>query len=144
MSCVLRASGANFDVDEFLKVSSLDALTAFHRGAVQFLTSSVTRRSDYSGMKISVSAREFSDLNGQVDDAVGFLRENDRELRRLRDFPGLEHMDLEFPVEDRDLVFQRDAFPHQLLSLLGDLRIGLIVSRCPAHWGATNQIPTEQ
>jgi hypothetical protein len=144
MSCVLRASGANFDVDEFLKISSLDALTAFHRGAVQFPTSSVTRRSDYSGMKVSVSAREFTDLNGQVDDAVGFLKENDHELRRLRDFPGLERMDLEFPVEDRDLVFQSDAFPYQLLSLLGDLRIGLIVSRHPAHWGATDQIPTEQ
>jgi hypothetical protein len=144
MSCVLRASGANFDVDEFLKISSLDALTAFHRGAVQFPTSSVTRRSDYSGMKVSVSIREFSDLNSQVDDAVGFLKENDHELRRLRDFPGLERMDLEFPVEDRDSVFQRDAFPYQLLSLLGDLRIGLIVSRHPAHWGATDQIPTEQ
>ncbi len=144
MSCVLRASGANFDVDEFLKISSLDALTAFRPGAVQFPTSSVTRRSDYSGMNVSVSSREFSDLNGLVDDAAGFLRENDHELRRLRDFPGLERMDLEFPVEDRDLVFQRDAFPHQLLSLLGELRIGLIVSRYPAHSGATHQIPTEQ
>ncbi len=143
MSCVLRASGANFDVDEFLKISSLDALTAFRPGAVQFPTSSVTRRTDYSGMNVSVSTREFSDLNGLVDDAVGFLQENDRELRRLRDFPGLERMDLEFPVEDRDLVFQRDAFPHQLLSLLGELRIGLIVSRYPALSGATDQIATE-
>ena len=144
MSCLLRASGANFDVDEFLKVSSLDALTAFHRGAVQFPTSSVTRKSDYCGMNVSVSTREFSDLSGQVEDAVGFLKENDRELRRLRNFPGLERMDLEFPVEDRDLVFQRDAFPHQLLSLLGGLGIGLIVSRHPAHSGATDQVPTEQ
>ena len=95
-------------------------------------------------MKVSVSAREFCDLNGQVDDAVGFLRENDRELRRLRDFPGLERMDLEFPVEDRDLVFQRDAFPHQLLLLLGELRIGLIVSRYPAHSGTIDQNPIEQ
>jgi hypothetical protein len=144
MPCVLRASGVNFDVDEFLKISSLDALTAYHRGAVQSPTSSVTRRTDSSGMKVSVSAREFCDLNGQVDDAVGFLRENDRELRRLRDFPGLERMDLEFPVEDRDLVFQRDAFPHQLLLLLGELRIGLIVSRYPAHSGTIDQNPIEQ
>jgi len=72
MSCVLRASGANFDADEFLKVSWLDALTAFHRGTVHFPTSSVTRKSDYSGMKVSVSTREISDLSGQVEDAVGF------------------------------------------------------------------------
>lgn len=143
MSCILRASGSNFDVDEFLKVSSLDALTAFRRGAAQFLASSVTRKSDYSGMDVSVSTREVSDLSGQVDDAVGFLKENDHELRRLRDFPGLERMDLDFPVEDRDVVFQRDGFPHQLLSLLGGLHIGLIVSRHPAHSGVTNQILTQ-
>lgn len=136
MSCVLRASGTNFDVDEFLKTSSLDALTAFHRGAVQFPTSSVTCKSEYSGMNVSVSTREVSDLRGQVKDAIEFLSNNDRELRRLRDFPGLQRMDLDFPIEDRDVMYQRDAFPHKLLSLLGELRIGLIVSRYPAHSGA--------
>jgi hypothetical protein len=95
-------------------------------------------------MKVSVSTREISDLSGRVEDAVGFLTENEQELRRLRDFPGLERMELDFPVEDRDLVFQRDAFPYQLLSLLGGLHIGLIVSRYPAHSGVTDQILTQQ
>jgi|ERR1700733_13053113 hypothetical protein len=143
MSCVLRASGANFDVDEFLKTSSLDALTAFHRGELQFPSSSVTRKSESSGMNVSVSTREFSDLRGQIKDAIEFLSKNDRELRRLHDFPGLERMDLDFPVEDRDVVYQRDAFPHKLLSLLGGLGIGLIVSRYPAHSGVENQIATQ-
>jgi hypothetical protein len=143
MSCVLRASGTNFDVDEFLKTSSLDALTAFHRGAVQFPTSSVTFKSEYSGMNVSVSTREVSDLRGQVKDAIEFLSNNDRELRRLRDFPGLQRMDLDFPIEDRDVMYQRDAFPHKLLSLLGELRIGLIVSRYPAHSGAEGQVSTQ-
>jgi len=70
-------------------------------------------------MNVSLSTREIADLSGQVEDAVGFLRENEQKLRRLRDFPGLERMDSGFPVEDRDVVFQRDAFPYQLLSLLG-------------------------
>jgi hypothetical protein len=143
MSCVLRASGTNFDVDEFLKTSSLDALTAFHRGELQVPSSSVTRKSECSGMNVSVSTREFSDLRGQIKDAIEFLSRNDRELRRLRDFDGLERMDLDFPVEDRDVVYQRDAFPHKLLSLLGGLGIGLIVSRYPAHSGVENQIPTQ-
>ncbi|MGB8986530.1 MAG: hypothetical protein WCC37_08005 [Candidatus Sulfotelmatobacter sp.] len=140
---MLRASGTNFDVDEFLKTSSLDALTAFHRGELQFPSSSVTRKSECSGMNVSVSTREFSDLRGQIKDAIEFLSKNDRELRRLRDFDGLERMDLDFPVEDRDVVYQRDAFPHKLLSLLGGLGIGLIVSRYPAHSGVENQIPTQ-
>lgn len=143
MSCVLRASGTNFDVDEFLKTSSLDALTAFHRGELQLPSSSVTRKSDCSGMNVSVSTRDVSDLRGQIEDAIVFLSRNDRELKRLRDFPGLQRMDLDFPIEDRDVVYQRDVFPHKLLSLLGGLRIGLIVSRYPAHSGVENQIPTQ-
>jgi hypothetical protein len=50
-------------------------------------------------------------------------------------------MDLDFPVEDRDSVRQSDAFPPQLLSLLGDLRIGLVVSRYPAQLGVQDEIP---
>jgi hypothetical protein len=133
MSCVLRASGANFDVDAFLRTSPLDPLTVFHRREAKFPTSSATQRiSEHSGMNISVSTREFSDLDGQIADAIRFLSANGEELRRLRDFPGLERMDLDFPVEDRDVVFQRDAFAYQLLLLLGGLHIGLEVSRYPA------------
>jgi hypothetical protein len=145
MSCVLRASGTNFDVEEFLKTSSLDAVAVFHSGEAE-LSASVTsqRRTGQSGVNVSVSTREFSDLRGQIDDAVDFLRDNDQELKRLRDFPGLERMDLDFPVEDRDVVFQSDAFPPDLLSLLGALRIGLVVSRHPAYWGAEEPPPTEQ
>ncbi len=136
MSCVLRASGTNFDVDSFLKGSSLSALTVFHRGEVQFPTSTVSqRKSEHSGMNVSVSTREFSDLRGQIEDAVGFLSDNKEEMRRLCDFSGLERIDLDFPVEDRDAVRQSDGFPPRLLSLLGELRIGLIVSRYPAQPG---------
>jgi hypothetical protein len=144
MPCILKATGTCFDVDEFLKVSSLDAMTAFHRGAVPFPTTSVTRKSGYSGMNISVSGREFSDLNGQIQDALDFLTTNQEELRRLRDFPGVERMYLDFPIENRDVVFQSDAFPPHLLSLLGSLNIGLMVSRYPAYQHAEDQLPTEQ
>lgn len=144
MSCVLRASGSNFDVDEFLKTSTFDVLTLFRRGEVQSPTSSVTRKSAYSGMNVSVSAREFSELRGQIDDAVEFCSENGRELKRLREFPGLEKMDIDFPIEDRDVVFQRDAFPHQLLLLLGELGIGLIISRLPMQSMGEDQTAIEQ
>lgn len=145
MSCVLRASGANFDVDEFLKISSLDALTVFHRGEAQHRSSALTqRRTGQAGMNVSVSTRDSSDLRGQIEDAIEFLSENEQELKRLRDCPGLEKMEMEFPVEDRDVVFQSDAFPPRLLSLLGAMRIGLVVSRHPAYWGTEDQTSTKQ
>ncbi len=144
MPCVLRAGGTSFDVDKFLEISSLDALTAYHSGEVQFPTASITRTSDYSGMKISVTMREFSDLRSQVEDAVRFLKDNQQELRRLRDFPGLEWIVMEFPVEDRDMVFQSDAFPPDLLALMGNLNIGLVISRYPVYRAAEDKASTEQ
>jgi hypothetical protein len=143
MSCVLRAGGVKFDVDEFLKNSTLDVLTAFHRGEVQFPITSVTRTSEYSGMNVTVSTNEFSDLRTQIEDAVRFLKENAQDLKRLRDFSGLDRMDMEFPVEDRDMVFQSDAFPPRLLSLLGNLNIGLVISRHPVP-RAIEEPPLEQ
>jgi hypothetical protein len=144
MNCTLKANGTCFDVDEFLKVSSLDALNAFHRGEAQFPISSVTRKSQYAGVSVSVGVREFSDLDHQITDAIEFLTANETELMRLRNFPGLERMYLEFAVENRDMVFQSDAFPPLLLSLLGRLNIGLVVSRYPEFGGSENQAVTEQ
>jgi hypothetical protein len=118
MSCVLRARGTNFDVDSFLKESSLEALIVFHRGELQFPTSTVPQRKiECSGMNLSVSTREFLDLKGQIEDAVRFLSGNEEELKRLRGFPGVEQVELDFPIEEREVVFQSDAFPPHLLSL---------------------------
>ena len=82
-------------------------------------------------MNLSVSVREFSDLPGQIEDAIHFLSENASELTRLRNFAAVENIELDFPVEDRDTAVQRDFFPAALLSLMGDLQIGMVISRYP-------------
>lgn len=133
MSCVLRTSGEEFDVDVFLNSSPLNALIVVHRGDEQLPEAgSAGRRHECSGMKISVSTREFCDLTGQIEDAIRFLLDNAQELRRLHDFPGVETVEFDFPIEDREVIFQSDAFPPQLLALMGELGIGLVVSRYPA------------
>jgi len=90
-------------------------------------------------MNVSVSEREFSDLAGQIKDAIQFLAENAQELTRLRDYAGLEGLEVDFPVEDRDVAAQTDAFPAELMSLLGKLRIGLAVSRYPPPAGSSSR-----
>lgn len=131
MSCVLRAQGADFDVDEFLATSPLKALVVVPRGHERTQGVRRTVRHETSGMNISISTREFSDLTGQIEDAIRFLSDNNQELKRLRDFPGVERLDIDFPIDERDVVFQSDAFPWQLLALMGERGIGLIVSRYP-------------
>lgn len=69
MSCVLRVAGRHFDVDSFLKGSTLRPLIVCHRGERQFPNPKI-QLSEKSGMNVSVSEREFSDLPGQIEDAI--------------------------------------------------------------------------
>jgi hypothetical protein len=128
MSCVLRAAGRDFDVDAFLAGSTLKPLIVYQRGQERFPGSKIEER---SGMNVSVSEREFSDLAGQIEDAIQFLAENANELTRLRAHTGVERVELDFPVVDRDVAAQSDVFPAALLSEMGNLQIALIVSRYP-------------
>ncbi len=130
MSCVLRADGRDFDVDSFLVNSPLKPLIVYHRGRRRFPFSKMTP-DDKSGMNVSVSEREFADLTGQISDAIHFLADHFQELKRLREFPGLERLVLDFPVADRDVAVERDCFPAELMSLMGELRIDLHVSHYP-------------
>lgn len=136
MSCVLRATGTDFDVDAFLEKSELKPLIVHHRGQPRFaVPNTACRPEERSGMNLSVSTRAFSDLIGQIEDAIQFLSTNHDELRRLREFHGVEQMLLDFPLEDRDAMVQRDTFPARLLLLLGTLKIDLAISRYPAQEG---------
>ena len=112
----------------FLRGSALKPLIVFHRGQPRFPGSKVEEQ---SGMNVSVSEREFSDLSGQINDAIQFLAEHANELARLGNYPGVQRIDLDFPIVDRDVAFQSDSFPAALLSQMGELQIGLVISRYP-------------
>ena len=128
MACVLRVTGRDFDVDSFLNDSALKPLIVYHRGEPRFSGPKI-EPDEWSGMNVSVSEREFSDLSGQIQDAMRFLSENAAEVRRLRTFPGVERLEMDFPIVDRDVAVQTDCFPSALLTSLGELQIGLSISR---------------
>lgn len=132
MSCVLRVSGLTFNVDAFLKESSLEPLVVYRRGEPRGPRSAPTRPlNEDSGMNVSVSTREFSELENQIEDAILFLENHRQELRRLRAFSGVDRIALDFPIEERDVPVQRSSFPAELLSLMGELGVGLLVSIYP-------------
>lgn len=122
MPCVLRASGSNFAVDDFLASSSLQPLTVFHRGEKQ---SPRSRSMTASGFYADVSAADFSDLQGQIGDAIQFCELNRNELVRLVGFPGVENVSADFGIQERDVPAQCERFPANLLSILGNLGICL-------------------
>jgi len=133
--CVLRAAGADFDVDAFLATSSLEACATFEKGQLRFLTKPDGKHRDRSGFNADVSMKEWSDLDGQIQDAKAFVSANEDELRRLRAFPGVELVELDFPIYLRigtnDVAVQSDRLPADLLLAAGSLGIDIVVTVWP-------------
>jgi hypothetical protein len=125
MSCVLRASGTEFDPEAFLADSELTADPIYRRGEPR--PGEGTWQS--SGFHVGVSDAELSDLAGQIRDAVRFLSRHEEELQRLGRFEGVESVCLDFAIEGRDVAVQSDVFDAELLWRAGALDIDLVVSR---------------
>jgi hypothetical protein len=81
-----------------------------------------------SGITVVVSDASGDDLARQVQDAIEFVRENQKELSRLRSFDGLEDMELDFGVYRKDGFLQSSAFPAELIALAGNWGIGIELS----------------
>src|SRR5262249_22533322 len=126
----LRVSGVNFDVDGFLSDSGLTSATVFRRGQPRLPASKPdgpTHKS--SGMNIGMSDAEFEDLDQQSRDALQFLSFNRAELERLANYPGVEGLELDFPVRGNQGFVESYRFPAELLERVGILGIKLCVSR---------------
>ncbi len=95
MSCVLRATGTNFDVDTFLSASALKAIAVFRRGQPTFPSVASSPVAPASRFHASVSEAGFSELTRQFSDAINFLNEHRDELARLVVFPGVETVALD-------------------------------------------------
>lgn len=121
--CVLRASGTNTAVIEFLKDSSLEPCVIFDENH-QSRKDKVPKT---FGFNVTVSDAEFEDLNAQINDVTRFLHKEQQELRRLVQFADIEGVSVDFAISsppDEIMVWTR-SFPPELLGLLGALGIGL-------------------
>src|SRR5947208_17192694 len=95
--CVLRAYGAQFSVEDFLRGSTLFACQTYRRGEPRLPTRPDGKRWRTSGMNVAISDASWGDLPAQVVDAERFPRDNREEIRRLRTVPGVEGMSIDFP-----------------------------------------------
>ncbi|MGA3283941.1 MAG: DUF4279 domain-containing protein [Verrucomicrobiota bacterium] len=131
MSCLLRATGENFEVDAFLQTSKLRPNTVQHKGQLRRKNKPDGGKSEFSGLSCVVSEKDFNDLEGQIAEAIEFLKSNRVHLQKLVKFPGIEDVRLDFGIERRDEFSQCDYFPSKLLCLAGELGIGIELSQYP-------------
>jgi len=123
--CVLRASGAAFDVDAFLKTSSLRPPVVYRKGQRRKPASRGPHT--LSGFNLVVCSGETSaDVHGA--EVLAFLQANRVELERLRRFSGVESVVLEFAVPQDAIASRGARFPADLLALAGTLGIDIQVT----------------
>ena len=91
MSAILRASGVKFDVDAFIKESSLLIDRVYRVGEPVFPASNPEgRKSARSGLSVVASKVDFEDYKLQMKESFFFMRDHADELRRLGAFTGLQ------------------------------------------------------
>ena len=129
MSCVLRIGGSDFDLDAFFQSSSLIPCAVFRKGKPRSSDPKLSRKvHETSGANIDVSSKEFDDLAGQITDAIHFLKKNQSEIERLRQFAGVEGVTLDFALERDDGFVRSYELPAELLRLAGRLDISIELS----------------
>ena len=134
MSCVLRVSGKNFDVDSYLQESKLKVISVYYEGKPRMESKLDSKKNEKSGFNIGVSEGDFNDLDKQIKDAIQFLKENSDKLNKLNDFL-INIKDsgicLDFGIKKRNTVVQSNSFPSELLTLAGDLGLDIELTQYP-------------
>jgi hypothetical protein len=132
--CVLRASGATFEPEEFLNGSDLGHARVFHAGDVR----ADGKVAAESGLAVSVSDKW--ELADQVADAIRFL---ERYRHALGNLAMVATVTLDFKValriDGQSVVAQFERFPPELVSRAGALRLALELSIYPI---SERQTPT--
>lgn len=133
MSCVLRVSSSNSDLTPFIAKSQLQIYESHRRGEMPTIGRKKRAHEDF-GFKCNVSKREFNDLPGQIADALLFLQYHEEELRQLRAEYKIDDLRLDFACWLRigaARITQSDYFPPSLLSIAGNLDVGIELSLYP-------------
>jgi len=131
MSCVLRAGGKEFDVDEFIKGTTLLPCAVFRKGE---LIGSKNLKCSGSGLNIEISTASFDNFEKQIKDAVKFLEKNKREITKLVNAEGLDGPpELDFAVNKSDAFTLSYCFPADLVALAGSMGLGIRISQYPIN-----------
>ena len=131
MGCVLHVTGREFASREFARRTTLPVHSVHVKGEPRFpQTDPKGKRWLRSGIGVVVSDAAFTDLRGQIRDALRFLARHKSALQRLGKRADVDEMTLDFSVQRRDAAVELDRFPHELLLAAGRLRIDIEVSSC--------------
>jgi hypothetical protein len=123
--CIFTASGLNFDVDGFLRGSSLKPFTVYHQGESPKAGNILFRPQEEPGFMVLVSHDDKPNLVEQGLAALDFIAANNQEFEHLREV-GAEKVLLHFGLAKHQIAKRPQYLPPELLLAMGRLGIGLV------------------
>lgn len=129
MSAILRVAGKSFDVDDYVKNCPFKIVMIYRRGEKK--TPKSSRTNERSGLNIEVSSIDFDNYEGQLEESLSFMQKNEVELTRLRDFPGVDTICIDYGADIHPPGWCSFYFPHALLLKAGEMKIDLELSIYP-------------
>lgn len=133
MSCILRISGRNLDIDAFIEKSKLRVYKKCYKGEPVFpKTKPDGEKLRHFSVSAAASNAEFEEFEKQVKDVIRYLKRNKEKLAHIATTKGVEFAFLDFGVRREVKFCQEIYFPPQLVKLAGELGLSLQVSIYPS------------
>ncbi|MFT5292608.1 MAG: hypothetical protein ACI82F_004699 [Planctomycetota bacterium] len=127
--CTLRIYTPDIDADALTELCPLKPSSVFRKGEPRNRSNAKRGIHTASGICVPVSDAEWTDLPGQVVDAIQFLTQHESWLKQAGGLSGLSWFVLDFPIKlrigENEIVAQTDSFPPEFLRLAGNLGLGL-------------------
>lgn len=133
MSCILRCSGDQVDIQTLLAQTSLPIHSFWQKGTPRSPSHTDSKAHTTSGLRIVVSHAEFEEFYQQIQDATIFLQTHHEALMRLTTFPGVTDAELDFGVALAPPHWKTYRLPHLLTALAANYNITLCISIYPTE-----------
>ena len=127
--CILKIESAGQSFKAYAEKCTMPIVSVKDAGEVRLKAKGELWKKNR--ISFDVSAKEWDDFPGQVDDTILFLKTHKSELAELMAMPGITDACLDFALWSRldgNIVLQVDSIPPDLLELCGALRIGIMMS----------------
>ncbi len=133
MSCILRVSGGQLDVDALLASVRLTPDHVWHRGEPRFRSKPNGKCHESSGVTFLASDAGFGDFDMQVEEATKFLEDHSTQIAGIVTFKDVEAATLDFGIELRDVMIHSDVLAPRFLRAAALAGVAVELSHYPCN-----------
>ena len=131
MSCILRVSGTELNIDALLNIVDLQPDRIWRRGEPCRASKPEGKQHDHSGATFVASDADFDEFGQQVDEATNYLETRGRQIASMTSFKGVQDVTLDFGIALRDVMIHSDILPLRFLKAAAESGVSVELSHYP-------------